>query len=328
MRRAMKILWRTLLLSLLLACAGAGSAGAAVKQIAAGKTSITIKWDTPSDLLPTETLLNFKVQLNKASDGSKNLKTVATLDASARSCEITGLKAGTKYNVMVYYDLYGKNHLTVAPNEPPSTRLVGYQWGVGTLPANVTGLRLKSWSPAVKKMKVTWTRQTGADGYEYLCRKSNGATFKKGTVTGGKTYVILSKVKDTMCYSFHVRAYTTIGGKKYYGAWTSPLWCCAQPQITKAKVSGKKLSVKWKKVSGATSYAVYVSTKPKSGYKLTMTLPGSKKSAVLKKFKGKKFKNSAVYYVYVRALKSVDGKTFSSKKIRYWNTRNKKYANF
>lgn len=85
------------------------------------------------------------------------------------------------------------------------------------------------------------------------------------------------------------------------------------PESTKVKVSKTKLSsvkagkrkvtVEWKKVSGASGYEVYMSTKKSKGYKKVKTITsGSKIKYVKKGLKKKK-----TYYFKVRAYKKVNG---------------------
>ena len=73
-------------------------------------------------------------------------------------------------------------------------------------------------------------------------------------------------------------------------------------KLTKGK---KKATVKWSKVSGATGYKIYRSTKKSSGFKCVKTVSGSTVKYVNTKLKSKKN-----YYYKVRAYKTVCGKTF------------------
>jgi len=77
-------------------------------------------------------------------------------------------------------------------------------------------------------------------------------------------------------------------------------------------------------VNGATGYAIYVSTRPSSGYKLVKTVGAGKKSATIKKFKGKAFNKNQKYYVYVKTLKDLGGTVLSSRQAYCWNTKSKK----
>lgn len=77
----------------------------------------------------------------------------------------------------------------------------------------------------------------------------------------------------------------------------------------KQKAKTKKVVVKWKKVSGATGYKVYMKTGKKGKYKLVKTLKkNSKVSYTTAKLKSKK-----TYYFKVRAYKTASGKTVNGK---------------
>ena len=192
----------------------------------------------PTDLLATETLLNYRVQMKKTSQDASAMKDIATLPTGTLSYTITGLEPGTKYDITVNYDLVGKNGWE-------ATRVVGYQWGVKTLPAAVTGLKLTQWLFYNRKMTVEWGRQNSADGYEFECRKSNRALFKTGSTNSYSTnFVTIPNIKNEMVYIVRVRSFANINGTKNYGSWSEPLYCFTQAGITKAKVSGKKLTVK------------------------------------------------------------------------------------
>ena len=71
-----------------------------------------------------------------------------------------------------------------------------------------------------------------------------------------------------------------------------------KPGGLKAKAGKKKVSVSWKKVTGAKKYEVYRSAKKKSGYKKVSTVKTNKLTDKKKLKKGKK------YYFRVRAYKT------------------------
>ena len=313
---------RTVLLAALLGCLFSLTVFAdTIRQTGATKDSISISWNTPSDLLYTETLLDFKIQLKKSTAPSSALKTIATLDASDRSYTITGLSSGTQYDVIVNYDLRGKNGWT-------ATRTVGYQWKMSTLSGDVTGLKQVQWLFLKQRLDISWNAQSGCSGYEYVLSKSNGKTFRKGTINSAKTHnLAVTRVRNNMIYCFKIRSFTKVNGKKTYGGWSDPLWCFTQAKVTKAKVNGTSLNVSWKKTGGATGYAVYVSSKPRSGYKKAADVSADESSAVIASLNGKAFSNAKPWYVHVQVLKEDGGKTIGSKDVYCWNTKNKNMKN-
>ena len=78
--------------------------------------------------------------------------------------------------------------------------------------------------------------------------------------------------------------------------------------IKKPKAGKKKATVKWKKISYATGYEIYRSTKAKKGFKKIGTVTAKKKSYVSKKLKSKK-----TYYYKVRAFVRIGSKKYYSK---------------
>ena len=79
-------------------------------------------------------------------------------------------------------------------------------------------------------------------------------------------------------------------------------------KITKVKPVEKKTVITYKKISYASGYEVYRSTKPKAGFKKIGTITGKKTT-----FTDKKTKSKKVYYYKVRAFVNVNGKKYYSK---------------
>jgi len=107
------------------------------------------------------------------------------------------------------------------------------------------------------KMKVTWTANAKASGYEISY--SNNSSF-----AGGKTVKVpsaqtvkevISGLKTGEKYYIKVRAYSTSGATTYYSAWSEV------QSIIHAKVELQNVingvEVKWTKVKGATEYRIY-----------------------------------------------------------------------
>ena len=114
-------------------------------------------------------------------------------------------------------------------------------------------------------------------------------------------------------HRMRVRAYTTFNGVTTYGAWSD--WLEIVPPLKKltGRSSGKrKVTLKWSKVKGATSYTVYVSTKRTTGYKKTKTVSAKKKKVTIKKIGKKKLKSGKRYYFMVRPNKKVNGVNYFS----------------
>ena len=71
----------------------------------------------------------------------------------------------------------------------------------------------------------------------------------------------------------------------------------------KVKAGKKSFTASWKKVSGASGYTVYYSTKKTSGFK-SKTVKGNSKV----RYTVKSLKKGKTYYVKARAYRTVSGK--------------------
>lgn len=170
--------------------------------------------------------------------------------------------------------------------------------------ASLGKVNLKSAGNAgYNSVTLKWNKVKNAKGYEiyYSAKKSSGykklATVKSGNTTSYKAKKLTTGKK----YYFKVRAYS--GTKK--GSFSRVL--SAKPLPAKAAItravnlSGKKISLSWKKVSGASGYEVYY----KSGngaYRRLKTLSRNKLTAGGRFSKGKK------YTFKVRAYRTVNKK--------------------
>lgn len=289
---------------------GAKAEASSVVQTGATTNSITVRWDAP-----TNNVTSYQVYVGTS---YSNAAFYRTFPASTTSCTITGLPSGVKKCVKVEYQ-YRKYDGSSA------TSLVGSAYDVKTLPGKVTGVKQERWWYIILSFDFTWNKIEAADGYQYIVRTSSGKKFNSGELRYYPRCVSVNKISNQVIYTAQVRAYTNINGKKYYGAWSDPGYFFTQPRVSSLKVANNKLTVKWKKVSGATGYDIYVSTKPKTGYKKVKSVGKSKSSATITKFKGKKISAKKTYYVYVATKKKVGKTTYTSGKLYYWNCKGTKF---
>lgn len=96
------------------------------------------------------------------------------------------------------------------------------------------------------------------------------------------------------------------------------------------KHQGEKgsLSFQWGKVGGASGYDVYISTKPKKGYKKVKSVGKNTTKLTIRKFKGKKINPKKTYYMYVETKKKNGSKVNKSGRLYYWNTKSKSFGYF
>jgi hypothetical protein len=133
-------------------------------------------------------------------------------------------------------------------------------------------------------------------------------------------------MKDEV-YTVKIQASKTVNGQTYTTP-VSSIQCFNQARITSAKVSKKKLTVRWGKVGGATGYDVYVSTKPTTGYKKVKSVGKNVTKVTIPKLKGKAFSSKKTYYVYVETKKKNGKKVNKSGRLYYWDTRSSNFGYF
>lgn len=188
---------------------------------------------------------------------------------------------------------------------------------IGSLKDTIATLKAAAIAPAPKasatgttSIRLTWTVSEGVDGYELS--RDGGKTWT--AVTGSsRSFTGLSPATK---YSYQVRGYVYLDGEgtdKYYSKAASASATTKLGTVSGVSVKSKsrKLTTKWSKVTGASSYQVYISTSSKfnKGLVKYTTKSLSKTSKKLKK--GKK------YYVKVRAYKNgVYGSWSSVKKVK------------
>ena len=163
-------------------------------------------------------------------------------------------------------------------------------------------------SVASNKTEVTWVKAVDAAGYVVYRSTKKSGTYEevKNIKSNGTTKFTDKKVTCGKTYYYKVKAYTKNGSKKVYGKDSNKIKCKvipATPTMKNASGSLKKTKVTWKKVSKATGYEVYRSTKESSKGKKIGTV-GAKSSFVDTTSK----KAGTVYYYRVRAYQVVNGK--------------------
>lgn len=177
-------------------------------------------------------------------------------------------------------------------------------------PKKVTGLKVSS--ATATSVKLKWSKISSGTGYAVRRRNSKKGSYKTIAIINSlKTTSYTDKtVKANHTYYYDVVSFKTVSGKKY-GSVASALvtakTATATPNISyyKNKSSGKA-TIKWGKVSGATKYELYMSTKKTSGYKRIYS--GTKTS-----YTKTKLKKGKTYYFKVRTYRSFDGdKLYSS----------------
>lgn len=251
-----------------------------LKQTKATKNSITMTWNAVPGATSYQIFIweDWSYQLVGASN--TNSVTIKGLSASSRrSYYVASVKNVNGYDAVGSKsdDLYAK-----------------------TLPKKVTRMAINNLWANIRSCQYKWTTVENADGYQYEVTSLNGKKkyYKKTTTSDnffGDAYPVGTFTKA------RVRAYVEINGKKTYGPWSDYEYVACSKKVTgKRSKDGKKITLKWKKVSGVSEYQIYVSTKEKKGYKKAATVSSKKTSYTITKYNKKKLKKGQKYYVQLR----------------------------
>lgn len=143
------------------------------------------------------------------------------------------------------------------------------------------------------KIKLTWSKVSGAEKYEIYRSTSKNGTYTKISTTTGTSFTN-SSVTVGKTYYYKVKAVSSKGVKSNYSSAKSLTCRLARPAVT-ITLSSSKPKLTWKKVTGATKYYVYRASSKTGTYKKIATVTGTS------------FRNSSAvkgkgYYYKVRAF--------------------------
>ncbi len=259
----------------------------------------------------TKAALKTAIETAKAVDGSKytedsykNLQTALTAAEEALNNRVADADATTALNALnaAMNSLVAKTEDT----KPSDTQTPDNTAADDTTQSKeVTTPGSVKATVAYNQIKLSWKASDNATGYEVY--QKNGKTFKK-IATVKKTSYTVKKLTTGTKYTFKVRAYGTVDGKKTYSGYTkvvSAKPAPAAPQKVAVKNSAKKTAkLSWKKVAGADGYEVYRSNSAKGKFKKIATSKSGKSVS----YTNKKLSKNKTYYYKVRAYKNVKGK--------------------
>ena len=172
------------------------------------------------------------------------------------------------------------------------------------IPSQVNKLKAKSQKE--KEITLKWSKNGGnVTGYKIY--KYNSKTKKYDYVVKTKnTKYTIKNLKIGTTYKFRVKAYKTVDKEEYTGketelsASTNP----SKTKITKLTTKNKKATIKWKKISNATGYEIYMSKNKNKGYKKIKNI--TKKNTI--RYKKGSLKKNKTFYFKIRTYRTVDGK--------------------
>lgn len=135
--------------------------------------------------------------------------------------EFTELKADTTYEFKVTANVTSGK--VVVSSEDSNTVSVATPSSYDTAkPGKVTSLKVNAKNTG-HKCTASWKKVLGAKGYQVQYKKSANKKAKYKTLkTLTKNKFTTQKLKRGTKYSFRVRAYKVVDGKKIYGSWSKP----------------------------------------------------------------------------------------------------------
>ena len=167
------------------------------------------------------------------------------------------------------------------------------------------------WAKADQSQCYLKVKNGGSDGYNYRIYV-NGKLYK----ANGKS-VLNDRTLCKVC-GIPKNTIITVSAKGVkQTAWSSRIVVAPvmldgnQLKVSFPSNTTTKVKFAWKKITGATDYAVYISTSPSKGWTKIGSTKGT--SMTVTKFKGKSFSYGTNYYYKVVCRKKVNGKYYGSK---------------
>ena len=232
------------------------------------KTTLTINKDSSTTLKATITPAN---ATNKALTWTSSNNKVVTVNNGV----IKGIRVGTA--TITVKTVNGKTatcKVTVQAVKPKVTKISILKTKTNVKNVTYTGKTLKP------KVTVKYGKKTLKNGIDYTLNYKNNKNIGKATIT----------IKGKGSYM----------GSKIINFYIVP----KKVTISSVKPGKKQLTVKYKKVTGASGYQIAYSTSKSKGFKY-ITVNSKTASKVIKKLKSKKN-----YYVKVRAYKMIGKKKY------------------
>lgn len=270
-----------------------------LKQTGATVDSITMEWTPVADAEGYTTIYEV-YRYNKNND----FTLLGTTAANITTWTVSGEQciSGGYYFVIATYI----SNTTTGLEKSSSTYVRVKMY---TAPGQVQGFSFKSYGSSKNSACYKWQKMKDISGYELQLQDSNGNVLASKKI--GHTYTMgsVQPFKKGIITKACIRAYRTVEGTDFYGEWSDYVYAATSQKVTsKRSKDGQKITVKWKKVTGAVGYRVLISTTPGKNYKKVKELNAKQTKYVITKCNKKKLSRNQTYYIRVQYLFMVDGK--------------------
>ena len=176
---------------------------------------------------------------------------------------------------------------------------------------------VRTQAQSYNKILISWSEVPGCDGYTIYRREAGGELKGRASVNGAQTISYLDKdvvssnsyIKPGVKYTYSVRAYKIIGGKKVYSDHSASSVVSTTLETTATTVRTNNNiynTISWKQIPGANGYYVYRRVEGGSWELIKKT-----GSSTLE-CQDRSVKSLVIYQYMVRAYRNVYGKQWFS----------------
>ena len=166
--------------------------------------------------------------------------------------------------------------------------------------------KLSKITTSYNSITVKWNTVSDADGYQ-VYRKVNSGKWKVVKNTTGTSYKD-KNVKAGYKYSYTVKAYKKVNGKKVYSGYNKKGLSGKLNTVVSLSAKNKTVSISWKKTTGATGYYIYRSGSKNGKFSKIKTITSGKTL----KYTDKKVNTGNTYYYKVIPFAKITGKKVNS----------------
>ena len=216
---------------------------------------------------------------------------------TATSYTNTGVDTGKTY----YYKIKAYR------DEVTSIKMSGFSSVVSQKTILSPATNVKISGAGYNKLKLTWSKVSGATAYKIYRATSKSGSYKKIAETSELTYSNADlSFNKTYYYKIKaVRKTSTVNVTSAYSSRVDKKTNLSKAKnLTVSKVSYNKLKITWNKVSGAKGYYVYRSTSEKGTYKKVATVKGTS-------YTNSKLKTGTKYYYKIAAYRKSGSKNIT-----------------